>query len=140
MPHLFENSIHEKNHPLTDCFTVIAFYSSTVFAQAGYTDRQALFVSVGFGAVNFLFAFPAVFTIDTCLLPPRLQTRDIFGLIHFCTLYSWPSYFTPFHLPADGVDTISRRLLLLDRPRRRQRPTCGHSTLRLSVCGVLLAR
>jgi len=44
---------------------IIAFYSSTVFAQAGYTDRQALFVSVGFGAVNFLFAFPAVFTIDT---------------------------------------------------------------------------
>jgi sugar porter (SP) family MFS transporter len=44
---------------------IIAFYSSTVFAQAGYTNRQALFVSLGFGAVNFLFAFPAVFTIDT---------------------------------------------------------------------------
>jgi sugar porter (SP) family MFS transporter len=44
---------------------IIAFYSSTVFSEAGYSDRQALFASLGFGAVNFLFAFPAVFTIDT---------------------------------------------------------------------------
>jgi len=44
---------------------IIAFYSSTVFSEAGWTDRQALYVSLGFGAVNFLFAFPAVFTIDT---------------------------------------------------------------------------
>ncbi|KIM73040.1 hypothetical protein PILCRDRAFT_803132 [Piloderma croceum F 1598] len=44
---------------------IIAFYSSTVFSEAGYTNRQALYASLGFGAVNFLFAFPAVFTIDT---------------------------------------------------------------------------
>ncbi|KIM73043.1 hypothetical protein PILCRDRAFT_81426 [Piloderma croceum F 1598] len=44
---------------------IIAFYSSTVFSEAGYTDRQALFASLGFGAVNFLFGFPALFTIDT---------------------------------------------------------------------------
>jgi Sugar (and other) transporter len=80
MPHLLKN-IHEK--PFSDLlvfFTVIAFYSSTVFSQAGYTDRQALFVSVGFGAVNFLFAFPAIFTIDTCSLP-SVYFFDIFGLI-----------------------------------------------------------
>jgi hypothetical protein len=29
-------------------------------------------------------------------------------------LHSWPPHITPFHLPADGVDTISRRPLLLD--------------------------
>ena len=44
---------------------VLAFYSSTVLSEAGYSNRQALFVSLGFGAVNFLFAFPALFTIDT---------------------------------------------------------------------------
>jgi len=44
---------------------IIAFYSSSVFSQAGYTNRQALFASLGFGAVNFVFAFPAIFTIDT---------------------------------------------------------------------------
>ena len=56
--------------------TVIAFYSSTVFAEAGYTPRQALLVSLGFGAVNFLFAFPAVFTIDTCSYPPPPLPRS----------------------------------------------------------------
>jgi sugar porter (SP) family MFS transporter len=44
---------------------IIAFYSSTIFVEGGYTERQALYVSLGFGAVNFLFAFPALFTIDT---------------------------------------------------------------------------
>lgn len=45
---------------------VIGFYSSTIFVQAGYSNRQALFASLGFGAVNFVFAFPALFLIDTC--------------------------------------------------------------------------
>ncbi|EST05322.1 General substrate transporter [Kalmanozyma brasiliensis GHG001] len=44
---------------------IIAFYSSTVFKESGVSDRQALYASVGFGAINFLFAFPALITIDT---------------------------------------------------------------------------
>ncbi|KAJ5674168.1 Major facilitator superfamily domain general substrate transporter [Penicillium macrosclerotiorum] len=44
---------------------IVAFYSSTIFSKAGATDTQALFASWGFGIVNFLFAFPAVWTIDT---------------------------------------------------------------------------
>jgi MFS family permease len=44
---------------------VIAFYSSTIFFKAGYTQEQALLASWGFGLVNWLFAFPAVWTIDT---------------------------------------------------------------------------
>ncbi|KAI0977302.1 sugar transporter-domain-containing protein [Xylaria arbuscula] len=44
---------------------IIAFYSSTVFKEAGFTEFQALLVSFGFGAVNWLFAFPAFWTIDT---------------------------------------------------------------------------
>ncbi|SPO23633.1 related to HXT5 - Hexose transporter with moderate affinity for glucose [Ustilago trichophora] len=44
---------------------IIAFYSSTVFAESGSTARQALYASLGFGAINFLFAFPALVTIDT---------------------------------------------------------------------------
>ena len=44
---------------------VIAFYSSTVFSNAGYTQQQALLASWGFGLVNWVFAFPAVWTIDT---------------------------------------------------------------------------
>lgn len=44
---------------------IVAFYSSTVFTKAGASTVGALFASWGFGLVNFLFAFPAVWTIDT---------------------------------------------------------------------------
>ncbi|KAK5022251.1 hypothetical protein LTR16_012435, partial [Cryomyces antarcticus] len=38
---------------------IIAFYSSSVFVQAGSSARTALLASFGFGLVNFVFAFPA---------------------------------------------------------------------------------
>ncbi|KAF8736151.1 hypothetical protein AX14_000792 [Amanita brunnescens Koide BX004] len=44
---------------------VIAYYSSTIFLQANFTEIQALLASFGFGLINFIFAFPAVYTIDT---------------------------------------------------------------------------
>ncbi|WVQ73793.1 hypothetical protein IAR50_003373 [Cryptococcus sp. DSM 104548] len=44
---------------------IIAFYSSSVFSQAGYGNLECLLASWGFGLINFLFAIPAVFTIDT---------------------------------------------------------------------------
>ncbi|KIJ94154.1 hypothetical protein K443DRAFT_110897 [Laccaria amethystina LaAM-08-1] len=44
---------------------IIAFYSSTIFVQAGYSSKQALLASWGFGLINWVFAFPAVWTIDT---------------------------------------------------------------------------
>lgn len=44
---------------------IIAFYSSTVFEQAGSTPFNALLASFGFGLVNFIFAWPAIWTIDT---------------------------------------------------------------------------
>ena len=44
---------------------IIAFYSSTVFVKAGASPLTALLASFGFGLVNFVFAFPAVWTIDT---------------------------------------------------------------------------
>ena len=44
---------------------IIAFYSSTIFANAGADNLQALLASWGFGLVNFVFAWPAIWTIDT---------------------------------------------------------------------------
>lgn len=44
---------------------IVAFYSSTIFVKAGATPLYALLASWGFGAVNFVFAWPAVWTIDT---------------------------------------------------------------------------
>ena len=44
---------------------IIAFYSSTVFHDAGASVTSSLLASWGFGLVNFLFAWPAIWTIDT---------------------------------------------------------------------------
>ncbi|KAI9832322.1 MAG: hypothetical protein M1826_002008 [Phylliscum demangeonii] len=44
---------------------VIAYYSSAIFEQAHFSDISALAASLGFGIINFLFALPAVYTIDT---------------------------------------------------------------------------
>ncbi|KAK1829336.1 hypothetical protein QBC39DRAFT_311185 [Podospora conica] len=44
---------------------IIAFYSTTVFREAGFSLFHALLGSFGFGVVNFLFAFPAFWTIDS---------------------------------------------------------------------------
>ncbi|KAI1382758.1 uncharacterized protein F4822DRAFT_440836 [Hypoxylon trugodes] len=44
---------------------IIAFYSSTVFKEAGTSEFNALLASWGFGLVNFIFAWPAIWTIDT---------------------------------------------------------------------------
>ena len=44
---------------------IIAFYSTTIFKDAGISDFNALIASFGFGMVNFIFAFPAIWTIDT---------------------------------------------------------------------------
>ncbi|RPA80067.1 hypothetical protein BJ508DRAFT_327733 [Ascobolus immersus RN42] len=44
---------------------IIAFYSSTIFVEAGASQKTALLASFGFGLVNFVFSWPAIFTIDT---------------------------------------------------------------------------
>lgn len=48
---------------------IIAFYSSSIFVAAGYSTRDALLASFGFGLVNWLFAFPAVWvrSVVICL-------------------------------------------------------------------------
>ncbi|KAL5344005.1 hypothetical protein BJX70DRAFT_6140 [Aspergillus crustosus] len=44
---------------------VIAYYSTTIFLESGYTVQQALLASMGTGILNWIFALPAFFTIDT---------------------------------------------------------------------------
>ena len=93
---------------------IISFYSSTIFSTSGSSELTALWASVIFGLVNFLGAFPAVWTMDTFgrrrlllwTLPPMafvmalagmafrfpegtLQFVLLAGLIYlFCALYS----------------------------------------------------
>ena len=44
---------------------IMSFYSSTIFTSAGASNKNALLASWGFGLVNFVFAWPAIRTIDT---------------------------------------------------------------------------
>lgn len=44
---------------------VIAYYSTTLFIEAGFTRTKAILVTMGTGLVNFFFAIPAMYTIDT---------------------------------------------------------------------------
>jgi hypothetical protein len=48
-----------------DSINIIAFYAATIFVDAGFSTKDALLVSWGFGLTNFAFAWPAVWTIDT---------------------------------------------------------------------------
>lgn len=44
---------------------VISFYSSSIFTRVNYTDTQALYASLGYGAVQVVFTIPTLFLIDT---------------------------------------------------------------------------
>ncbi|KAJ4346418.1 uncharacterized protein N0V89_010347 [Didymosphaeria variabile] len=44
---------------------IISFYSSTIFEEVGYTATQALYASLGYGAVQVVFTIPTLFLIDT---------------------------------------------------------------------------
>ncbi|GME73751.1 unnamed protein product [Ambrosiozyma monospora] len=43
---------------------VIAYYSSTIFKESGFSVRDSLIASWGFGMLNWVFAAPAFFAID----------------------------------------------------------------------------
>ncbi|KAI4240390.1 MAG: hypothetical protein LQ352_007648 [Teloschistes flavicans] len=44
---------------------IISFYSSTIFENAGYTAVQALYASLGYGAIQVIATIPTLFLIDT---------------------------------------------------------------------------
>ncbi|CZT53062.1 related to myo-inositol transport protein ITR1 [Rhynchosporium secalis] len=44
---------------------IISFYSSSIFVRAGYTETEALYASLGYGAVQVIFTIPTLFLIDT---------------------------------------------------------------------------
>jgi MFS family permease len=66
---------------------------STIFEQAGFSRPNALLVSLGTGATNFLFAIPAIYTIDTFGRRNLLLTT--FPLMGICLLWCGMSFFLP---------------------------------------------
>ncbi|CVK92243.1 related to myo-inositol transport protein ITR1 [Fusarium proliferatum] len=44
---------------------IISFYSSSIFREAGYSHDEALYASLGYGAIQVVFTIPTLFLIDT---------------------------------------------------------------------------
>ncbi|MCJ1372883.1 hypothetical protein MMC20_004109 [Loxospora ochrophaea] len=78
---------------------IIAYYSSQIFVEANFPELNALAASLGFGIINFVFAIPAIYTIDTFgrrnLL---LTTFPLMALFLFFTGFS-------FWIPDDTMHT-----------------------------------
>ncbi|PSR90503.1 and other transporter-domain-containing protein [Coniella lustricola] len=69
---------------------VIAYYSSEIFLDANFTETSALAASLGFGIINFLFAIPAIYTIDTFGRRNLLLTT--FPLMSICLFFTGFSF------------------------------------------------
>jgi sugar porter (SP) family MFS transporter len=72
---------------------VIAYYSTSIFREAGFSQSEALLVSMGTGITNFLFAIPAIYTIDTFGRRNLLLTT--FPLMGLCLLWCGFSFYLP---------------------------------------------
>lgn len=83
---------------------VIAYYSTSIFRSAGFSQSEALLTSMGTGITNFLFAIPAIYTIDTFGRRNLLLTT--FPLMGICLLWCGFSFFLPNN--PDGTPTQGR--------------------------------
>ncbi|KAG9235481.1 hypothetical protein BJ875DRAFT_494998 [Amylocarpus encephaloides] len=72
---------------------VIAYYSSEVFIEGGLSQISALAASLGFGVINFLFAIPAIYTIDNFGRRNLLLTT--FPLMSLCLFFTGFSFWIP---------------------------------------------
>lgn len=73
---------------------VIAYYSSEIFVESGFSESSALTASLGFGVINWLFAIPAIYTIDT--FGRRNLLLFTFPLMAIFLLFTGFSFFIPF--------------------------------------------
>ncbi|KAG6325923.1 hypothetical protein ID866_13166, partial [Astraeus odoratus] len=72
---------------------VIVYYSSNIFAMYGFSPASSLAGSVGFGALNWVFALPAVLTIDT--FGRRNLLLFTFPCMAICLLITGFSFWIP---------------------------------------------
>ncbi|KAI7938353.1 hypothetical protein MJO28_015273 [Puccinia striiformis f. sp. tritici] len=81
---------------------VIAYYSSQVFIEAGFGRKDALLTTMGTGIVNWVFAIPAFYTIDT--FGRRNLLLATFPAMAVCLLITGLA----FYIPVDGPDDHRR--------------------------------
>ncbi|OKL60740.1 hypothetical protein UA08_04244 [Talaromyces atroroseus] len=81
---------------------VIAYYSTTIFTESGYSIQSALLASMGTGILNWVFALPAMLTIDTFGRRNLLLTT--FPFLAICLLWTGFS----FWIEPEVVDSTKR--------------------------------
>ncbi|KAL1959868.1 hypothetical protein VTO42DRAFT_1013 [Malbranchea cinnamomea] len=67
---------------------VIAYYSTTIFLQSGFSMSSALLASMGTGILNWVFALPAFLTIDTW----GRRNLLLFTLPWLCIFLLWSGF------------------------------------------------
>ncbi|MCJ1313283.1 hypothetical protein MMC25_006960 [Agyrium rufum] len=72
---------------------IIAYYSSAIFVDANFSEQSALAASLGFGIINWVFAIPAIYTIDTFGRRNLLLTT--FPLMSFFLFFTGFSFYIP---------------------------------------------
>ena len=72
---------------------MIAYYSTAIFERAGFGERPSLAVSLGTGVTNWLFAIPAIYTIDTFGRRNLLLTT--YPLMGLCLLFTGFCFLIP---------------------------------------------
>ena len=70
---------------------VIAYYSTNIFLDGGYSLNSALLASMGTGILNWVFALPAFFTIDKFGRRPLVIFT--FPFLCICLLWTGMSFF-----------------------------------------------
>lgn len=72
---------------------VIAYYSTSIFENAGFSRSSALLASLGGGLINWIFAIPAIYTIDT--FGRRNLLLVTFPLMSLCLFFTGFTFLIP---------------------------------------------
>ncbi|WQF87811.1 Putative major facilitator, sugar transporter, major facilitator superfamily [Colletotrichum destructivum] len=69
------------------------YYSTAIFTASGFEKSTALLVSMGMGLINWIFALPAFYTIDT--FGRRNLLLVTFPLMSICLFFTGFSFYIP---------------------------------------------
>ncbi|KAL8952028.1 MAG: hypothetical protein Q9222_002047 [Ikaeria aurantiellina] len=89
---------------------VIAYYSTKIFIEGGYSLNTALLASMGTGILNWVFALPAFFTIDKFGRRPLLIFT--FPFLAIFLLWTGMSFFIDPPPPGETSHSVRRTAMI----------------------------
>jgi hypothetical protein len=85
---------------------------SSIFEEAGFSRSEALLTSMGTGITNFLFAIPAIYTIDTFGMFSIWHDREFLSHVDLTRVYRQKEL-TAYYIPLNGaVSPVVRHVIL----------------------------